>query len=296
MNNAINFYNENKTDFFNQSGIKGSDFEFEMISTFSNTTNDPTDAMEIITNMVKTGKIDPWNIDIVKVYDEYMKKLAELNAQNNLKFVGKAFLYASILLNLKSKVLNGLNLSDFEDTEDFNEDYIDDFVNEEYTAEQLKIPSSNVISFDEVLQRRTSTKLNRSRAITLNDLIRHIKFYEEIEKKRALKSALEKKEKRGRNYSRLSPTEILDMTQDEYLEEMADKLDQNLVKILEHEEKIELSNLRVIGFSKPAAYMSLLYLCSKGKYDIEQEEFYGELFIKLRSKIEEQNEAVANGN
>ena len=284
MNNAISFYNNtNKKDLMEQTGVYGSNYEFEMISTFSNTTKNPVDAIEIIVDMAKTGKINPWNIDIVKVYDEYMKKLAELNAQNNLNFVGRAFIFASALLNLKSKVLNGLSLADFEPV-DNDDSFVDDYMDGNYDTEQLKIPSSNVISFDEVLQRRTSTKLNRSRAITLNDLIRHLEFYEQIERKRALKNKLEKQEKRTRNYSKLTTTDILDMAQDEYIEELVDKMDQNLVKILEHEEKIELSNLKVIGFSKPAAYIAILFLCSRGKYDIEQKEFYGDLYVRLPKK------------
>ena len=283
MNNAISFYdNTNTKEIMNKTGVY-SNYEFEMISTFSNTTKNPVDAIEIIVDMAKTGKIDPWNIDIVKVYDEYMKKLAELNAENNLKFVGRAFIFASALLNLKSKVLNGLSLADFEPVDE-PDDFMDDYMDGNYEAEQMKLPSSNVISFDEVLQRRTSTKLNRSRAITLNDLIRHLEFYEQIEKKRALKNKIERQERRTRNYSKLTTTDILDMAQDEYIEELVDKMDQNLTKILEREEKIELSDLKVIGFSKPAAYIAILFLCSRGKYDIEQKEFYGDLFVRLPKK------------
>ena len=284
MNNAVKFYDTTNKNIMEEVGVyNSSNYEFEMISTFSNTTKSPVDAIEIIVDMAKTGKINPWNIDIVKVYDEYMKKLAELNAQNNLNFVGRAFIFASALLNLKSKVLNGLSLADFE-PEYNDEDLVDSFMEGDYDTEQMKIPSSNVISFDEVLQRRTSTKLNRSRAITLNDLIRHLEFYEQIEKKRALKNKLEKQERRTRNYSKLTTTDILDMAQDEYIEELVDKMDQNLTKILEREEKIELSDLQVIGFSKPAAYIAILFLCSRGKYDIEQKEFYGDLFVKLPKK------------
>lgn len=293
MNNAISFYNDtNIKELMKNMGVHSSNYEFEMISTFSNATKNPIDAIEIIVDMAKTGKIDPWNIDIVKVYDEYMKKLAELNAQNNLKFVGRAFIFASALLNLKSKVLNGLSLADFEPEDDDIDTFVDDYMDGNYEIEQLKIPSSNVISFDEVLQRRTSTKLNRSRAITLNDLIRHLEFYEQVEKKRALKQKLERQEKRTRNYSKLTTSDILDMAQDEYIEELVDKMDQNLVKILEHEEKIELSELKVIGFSKPAAYIAILFLCSKGKYDIEQKEFYGDLFVTLPKK----SEGAVDGN
>ncbi|MDO5437209.1 MAG: segregation/condensation protein A [bacterium] len=296
MNNAINFYNNTDTNnIMEQTGIYNSNCEFEMITGFSNAAKNPVDAIEIITDMAKTGKIDPWNIDIVKVYDEYMKKLAELNAQNNLKFVGRAFLFASILLNLKSKVLNGLSLADFEPPVDDAEDYIDDFMDGDYEAEQLKLPSSNVISFDEVLQRRTSTKMNRSRAITLNDLIRHLEFYEQLEKKKTIKNTLERNQRRGKNYAKLTTTDILDMAQDEYIEELVDKMDQNLTKILEREEKIELSDLKVIGFSKPAAYIAILFLCSRGKYDIEQKEFYGDLFVKLPSKSKEESVEFLNG-
>lgn len=287
MNNAINFYNtSDKKTLMKETGVYTTDnFEYEMISSFTTATKSPVDAIEIIVDMAKTGKIDPWNIDIVKVYDEYMKKLAELNAQNNLKFVGRAFLFASVLLNLKSKVLNGLSLADFEPAPD-EEDFIDDYMDGDYETEQLKIPSSNVISFDEVLQRRTSTKLNRSRAITLNDLIRHLEFYEQLEKKKTIKNQIERNQRRSKNYSKLTTTDILDMAQDEYIEELVEKMDQNLVKILEREEKIELSDLRVIGFSRPAAYIAILFLCSKGKYDIEQKEFYGDLYVRLPKKDE----------
>lgn len=287
MNNAVNFYSDNKKEIkslIKNTGVFGgyaSNFEYEMLTSFSNTASNPADAIEIIVDMAKTGKIDPWNIDIVKVYDEYMKKLAELNSQNNLKFVGRAFLFASILLNLKSKVLNGLSLADFEPVDEIDDNYMDELVDLDRPAEQFKLSSNNVISFDEVLQRRTSVKMTRSRAITLNDLIRHLEFYEQLEKKKTIKSQIENSSKRIRNYSKLTTSDIIDMTQDEYIEELIDKMDKNLVKVLEKEEKVEISNLQSMGFSKPAAYVAILFLCSKGKYDIEQKEFYGELFVKF---------------
>lgn len=285
MNNSVRFYaneNKNKDEILNAAGVY-SNYEFEMVSSVSNAADNPVDAIEIITDMAKTGKIDPWNIDIVKVYDEYMKKLQELNQNNNLKFVGRAFVYASILLNLKSKVLSGLSLSDFEPEQEFDEDGFDDFGGS-FEPEQLQLPSSNIISFDEVLQRRTSTKLNRNRGVTLNDLIRHLEFYEELEKKRALKNTLERQKRRlERNYGKLSTTDIIDMTQDEYIEGLADKMEQNLNKILEREKEIEITELTLIGFSRAAAFIAILYLVSNGKFEIRQDDFYGELYVTLPS-------------
>lgn len=285
MNNAINFYDNKEIlsagDIL--SGSKGSNYEYEMVSAVSNTSGSPTDAIEIIVDLAKSGKVDPWNIDIVKLYDEYMKKLKELELNDNLRFVGRAFVFASILLNLKSKKgLSGISIEDFEAQDDF-EDYDDGFSG--YDGEQLQLPSSNIISFDEVLQRRTSTKLNRTRGVTLNDLIRHLEFYEQLEKKRALKNKLDQQKRRiQKQYYAKTPEEIIDMTQDEYIKELADKMEQNLVKILETNEMVELTELTLLGFSRASAYITILYLVSYGKFEIYQEELYGELYVKLPSK------------
>ena len=197
--------------------------------------------------------------------------------------VGKAFFFSSVLLNLKSKVLNGISLQDFEPDPEFDEDFND--YEDGYEPEQLQLPSSNIISFDEVLQRRTSTKLNRNRGVTLNDLIRHIEFYEKLEKKRELKDAIDShKSRMNRKYSKMTTSDILDMTQDEYIEELVNKMEQNLNKILETNDKIELEELSLIGFSRPAAYIAVLYLASYGKFDIYQEEFYGDFIRKIARK------------
>ena len=151
--------------------------------------------ISILVDLAKSGKIDPWNIDIIDIYDKYCAKLSELEARNNLKYAGRASVFASILLKIKSNILDGIEASDFEPQDEEFEEFDDDFDPYE-DAEQLKISSTNVISFSEVLQRRTSTRLNRNRNVTLKDLIRHIEFYEELEKKRTLQNRLDRQKRR----------------------------------------------------------------------------------------------------
>lgn len=280
MNNSIQNYNKEELEDF---GVY-SNYEYEMISSVSNVAKDPFDAIDIINDMVKTGKIDPWNVDVVKVYDEYMKKLKELNENKNLKFLGRAFVFAAGLLNLKSKVLNGISLEDFIPQEEDYDDIDYDGFDADFEPEQLQLPSSNVISFDEVLQRRTSTKLNRSRGVRLEELTRYLELYEQLERKRELKQKLEKDRKRFRSYSKISAKTISDMAQDEYIKALVDKMEQNLNKILEREEKIEINELTLLGFSRYSAYIALLNLESNGKFTIEQKDFYGELFVKRREE------------
>ena len=46
------------------------------------------DGIEILVNMAKQGKIDPWNVDIVEVTDKYLMHLFQSKAQN-LRLTGR---------------------------------------------------------------------------------------------------------------------------------------------------------------------------------------------------------------
>ena len=289
MNNAINdFYTSNRKIYDDVKILDGTvDFgspDIEYISRSGIKKDNQSDAIEIILDLVKLGKIDPWNIDIVDLYDKYMARIA-LMKQDNLRSVGKAILFSSTLLKIKSDILQGISIDDFnpEPMDYFeNDDFGDDF-------EQIQIPTNNVVSFDEVLQRRTSVRLNRKRNVTLKDLIRHIQFYEELEKKYAIKSALDRKERRVRNYASLKAEQIKELAHEEYVEEVVEKMRQNLNQILSREENIELRELCLLGFDKSSAYIALLFLTREEEFDIFQEEFYGKLFAKkaVKESIEE---------
>ena len=234
------------------------------------------DGIEILVDMAKHGKVDPWNIDIVDITDKYLAQLFKMKAQN-LRLTGRTLLFAAVLLKLKSNILEGIDISDFEEPqEDF--DYTDDY-DEFGQSEQEYINTNNIVSLEEVLERRTSVKLNRSRVVTLKDLIRQLQFYEEMERKRSLKNAHERAKRRVRSYARLSADDIINLAHDEYIENGVLKLKENLSRIFEHEDKIELKTLTLLGMDKISAYISLLFLTAESDYDLVQDEFYGELYV-----------------
>ena len=106
----------------------------------------------------------------------------------------KVCLFAAILLKLKSNILEGIDVLDFEPQQEFDElEYSDEPL--DYSEDY--IPTNNVISIDEVLQRRTSVRLNHNRVVTLRDLIRQLEFYEMLDKKASLKNAHERAKRRG---------------------------------------------------------------------------------------------------
>lgn len=233
------------------------------------------DGIEILVDMAQKGKIDPWNVDIVEVTDKYLAHLFQSKAQN-LKLTGRTLLFAAILLKLKSNILEGISMLDFEPQEQNELEYTDDEL--EYSDDDY-IPTNNVISIDEVLQRRTSVRLNHNRVVTLRDLIRQLEFYEMLDRKQSLKNAHERAKRRMQNYSRLTPEDIINSLPEEFIDNGVQRLKANLEEILNRQDKIELNELTLLGMDRVSAYISLLFLIEKSDYDIEQTEFYSDLYV-----------------
>ena len=234
------------------------------------------DGIEILVNMAKQGKIDPWNVDIVEVTDKYLAHLFQSKARN-LKLTGRTLLFAAILLKLKSNVLEGIDIMDFEPQHEMDELNYDDDSELDYGEDY--IPTNNVISIDEVLQRRTSVRLNHNRVVTLRDLIRQLEFYEMLDKKQSLKNAHERAKRRVQNYARLSPEDIVNLAHDEYIENGVQRLRANLEEILNRQDRIELTELTLLGMDRISAYVSLLFLTVDSDYDLVQDEFYSDLYV-----------------
>lgn len=254
------------------------------------TPQDELDGIELLYSMARQGKIDPWKIDIVDITDKYMLHVAQ-SKSNNLKISGKTIFYLAVLLKLKSNVLVGLDPMQFEQDETSAE-YDDD--NDSRFNEDLY--DEDIMSFDkhymeDVLQRKMSIKLNRNRIVTLKDLISHLKFYEELDKKQALKNQLERAKHRVRSYAKLSSEDIINIAHEEYIETSVKILEANLNKIFETEEKVELKTLTLLGLDRISAYIALLFLSAESDYSLEQKEFYSDLYVIKDKKEEETEEA-----
>lgn len=233
------------------------------------------DGIEMLVDMAKAGKIDPWNIDIVDIADKYLMKTFEAKSQN-LRFTGRTLLFASVLLKLKSNVLKGIEMMDFLPEEPIDELEFDD---DNFEDDFHNYNTTNVVSIDEVLQRRTSVKMNRKRVVTLEDLIKQLEFYEMLDKKLALKNAHERAKRRVRSYANLTPADIMNIAHDNFIEESVETIKTRLEKIFNKKEKVELKELVSIGMSKVVAYLALLFLSVNNDIDLVQDEFYSDLYV-----------------
>lgn len=232
------------------------------------------DGIEILVDMAKQGKIDPWNIDIVDITDKFLLELAEMK-MNNLRFTGRTLFFAAVLLRLKSDILEGIDPLAEEP-----EQLFDDFLPEEDdTTDLTGINTNNVISLEDALARRTSVRMNRNRVVTLKDLIKQLEFYEKIEKRMAVKSAQERAIRRVKSYADYTAEDIVDMAHEEYIEDSIDSLHDMLTKLFETNERVELKELCKTGMDKATTYITLLFLAAKERIDLVQDEFYSDLYI-----------------
>jgi len=229
------------------------------------------DGIEILVEMAQCGKIDPWNIDIADVTDKYLQQLVEMKA-NNLKLTGRTLFFAALLLRLKSDILEGIKLFEEEELEE-----LDMLVDIEEIEDDIDM--SNVISIDQVLERRTSVRLHRGRVVTLQDLIKQLEFYEKLDKKLAFKNKQRKASQRTGSYEKFTAEDIVNMAHDEYIDRSIRGLQEVLDKLFQSDDRIELSELQKTGMDKVSIYIALLFLASTSRIDLVQEEFYSDLYV-----------------
>jgi len=237
--------------------------------------NPELDGVELLVAMAKSGEIDPWNIDIVKVADQYLQAVAELK-ESDLKITGKTLLYLAILLRMKSDSLAGINYLNPPQDE-----FLDELLEPDFMDGAVQ-PKFQFQSLDEVIKRRTSTKQPRIRTVTLSDLIRELHRYEEMEKRRSLKEKVERSSnRRMMDYADFTADDIEEMAHEEFIEDTILSLRNILERILIHQEQVSLTEIVEEGkIDKISAFLALLFLAARGDFAMHQENFYEELYVR----------------
>jgi len=210
----------------------------------------PVDPVEILVNLAKNGEIDPWNIDIVDVTDKFLGKLEELH-QMDLRVSGRTLLYASMLLRMKSNAV---------------------VPPPEESPEEIEVMEPGIES---LIIPEPPVRRHASRPVTLQELITELKRAEIVENRRVERTRLRREGER-----RATLEEVLDIAHEEDIEGWISRVYLTLRESFRQSEVIVFSEL-VNGdrSSRLMTYLSLLFLATNRKIRLEQEEFFGELFI-----------------
>lgn len=211
--------------------------------------------IEILVNLAKNNEIDPWNIDIVEVTDKFLRQVEELK-KTDLRVSGRTLLYASVLLRMKSNALVEI---------DEPEEIIDDVFDEPdyFEISDYPIPALP-------LRRRSN------RPVTLQELLTELKKAEVIEKRRM------ERNKNKREERRVTVTEVLSIAHEEDIEGRVGKMRQLLNELFKKQNNIKFSELSspLDRSGKVMAYLAILFLATKKEIWLDQEELFGELYIR----------------
>lgn len=228
--------------------------------------------LEVLVQLAEKGEIDPWDIDIIEITDKYLAALNK-SPRENLLNAGRAIFFASVLLRLKSDIL--LNLS--------NETLLNSQQTENYFPEDDLLFEDTDVHLDiskleSYLVRSSLAKQQRKRKISLTDLIFALQQAEEEEEKRAIRAKL-RSERSFKIIAPETPDDILEITQEEDIDDVVEKIEAIVEEHLTDEKPITLSFLSEILNNKTKPFLALLFLAHSKKVVLEQKEIYGEVYV-----------------
>ncbi|MDY6765012.1 MAG: ScpA family protein [Halobacteria archaeon] len=244
--------------------------------------NDNETPIDILVSLAQEGEIDPWDIDIIRVTDKFLDRVDK----KDLGRSGRAILYASMLLRMKS---------DYLVEEDDEEEEEEEPVMMGWGDEDWYDPGETFDGFDPVdqleneMERRLKRRNVRERASpqTLNQLIRDLR---EMERDSWWKEGREYDTSKPHFESPIAPSTVEPTTEaavstahDDGIEERIEEVWGRLSDEFEAREEVLFREI-VAGIESRkrvvTAYISLLFLATRGRVRLEQDEFYGDLWIQ----------------
>ncbi|MBU5689772.1 MAG: ScpA family protein [Candidatus Aenigmatarchaeota archaeon] len=212
---------------------------------------------DVIYNIVSLEGLDPWDIDIVKLADSFLKYIEDIKTLD-FRIPAKIVFVAAILLKLKTDTL---------------------FPKEK--EEKVEIPQIDEDEFKEIKARLDQIKLSPpiermpTRTVTLEELVDALRKAMRVkERKEYRKHALGKKVANNINLNE----EDIEVRINSLLREIDD-----LIKIMK-KDKIEFSKI-VEKWTRDEIikhFLPLLYLANRGEIIAEQEDFFKEIFISKK--------------
>jgi len=204
----------------------------------------------ILVDLVKSEKMDPWNIDVADLTEKYLKKINELE-HSNLRVPANAILACAILVKTKSKYLK---LSSLEEEEE----------KAEMTEEEKEM-------FLEEIPDLMASRSAREGRISLDELVNSIEGI--IDRNTPSKKAGKALPKMELNFDTTSIEEKMSSVL-ESIRKHADSQGVVMFKDLCSEDLDELVE----------TFLPVLFLMNSGKILAYQEDFFGEIFVKLLSE------------
>ncbi len=208
----------------------------------------------ILIDLVKSEKMNPWDINIVELADKYLKKIALLGG-TDLRVPANAILASAIMLKFKSEILNVSPI-------------------EEEIAKDNSLTEEQKKELEELLPELRVINSSRQGKVSLDDLVLSLEKILDKTKNSPDKRALGSKDVIEFKLP-YSTYNIEEMTK-KVFEEINQKADSTgmvlFSRLVEGKNPLEIID----------TFIPCLFLSNKQKINMWQEEFFGEIFISIQ--------------
>ena len=233
------------------------------------------EAIALLIDLAERGEIDPWDVQVIDVIDRFLAKLAPTATTRDLSESGQAFLYASMLVYLKALAMAEAEL---EEEDDFDE--------APFEGELEPLPS---IPLEHTLKARPVARIQRTRPVTLKEIIAQFQVLEQAVQERASRpKKIRPKAAKGERI-----TSISQLSHPENLAETVSLIEPILTdawetaSCLTFEALVALQQELYPGKASLATvFWALLMMASRSQVRLHQEEFYRDLSVSQVFQVE----------
>ncbi len=233
------------------------------------------DPVEILVGLAEKGEIDPWNIDIIEVTDRFLGEL-ERRRELNLQLSGRTLFYAATLIRMKSELLVIIEPPEIEDDGEGDDLFGDDFgagISEDIDYSGRLGPIERL---EHEIQRRLDRKNMRKSPITLFELITELKNIEKEERRRRRMNV-----DHGDSFL-IDADDVVSIAHEEGFQESSMTRLAEYLEGLELDEEMTLAELcERMEWGIPEVFIPLLFLALDGRCTLRQEEFYGDIWVRI---------------
>ena len=268
--------------------------------------------VELLVQLAEEGEIDPWDIDIVRVTDRFLEALDDAD----LRTSGRALFYASVLLRMKSDALFATDEPDEEEElppweAPFADDAGGPMDGGDGEAGGHPPGFDPVESLEAEMERRLERKHARGKPETLDELVRELRSaerdswwkesrsYDTSDSPRGYDRGMQELNYHTEDQFRVDdePTsdDVTHTTHEEDIETVIDDVEDALEEHYENgRDEVLYAEIDEVGGSRVMTYLALLFLAHRGRIELEQDELFGDLWIRRPTLEAEADEAIAD--
>ncbi|MFB6105430.1 MAG: segregation/condensation protein A [Halobacteriaceae archaeon] len=274
--------------------------------------------VELLVQLAEEGDIDPWDIDIVAVTDEFLAALDD----GDLRTSGRALFYASVLLRMKSDaILEDDTAEEAPEEGDPWEDWDPGtglgpggaFPGEAPTAESDAGPGGfdPVAAMESEMERRLDRKRQRGTPETLSELVRELRevergswwkesrTYDTSGSPRGFQRGVQELDYHADDAGRADyePTEQ-QVTGTAHAEDIEATIADVQAALDEQfgagRAEVLFREIRDAGGSRVQTFLALLFLANRGAVRLQQDDLFGDLWVQDSAGARGSDEAVAD--